>query len=489
MNIIGREREIRLLENVWSSKEAEFLALYGRRRIGKTYLIREFFSKKGLYFELTGLRKGSNLKQLENFSEKLSATFYQGTQIKTPVTWHDALNLLTKEIQKIGSKRRIIIFFDELPWLAKKRAGLIEEIDYFWNTEWSRIKNLIFIVCGSAASWMLDKVINEKGGLHNRFTKVMLLEPFNLSVTKQYLASRGIKLTNKQLLDIYMVMGGVAHYLKHIEKGKSSAQVINDLCFQQGNLLYEELPKLFNALFDTAEINKRIVKEIAKHRYGISREVLLTRLKIKSGGTFNQRIKELEASGFIQSFVPYGRKKKEHYFRIIDEYTMFYLKWIEPIAETKKLIRNHSYWQKKSNTPEWLSWAGYAFEDICYKHTFEIQQALELHNTACEIGSWRYAAASGSKENGAQIDLLYDRDDGAITLCEIKYSDNDFVIDKKYAKELLNKIDIFEKLTQTKKQIFLALITVSGMKKNMYSEEIVHQSISLNDLILQPQKK
>jgi len=270
--LTGREAEIKRFDAMYRAREAQFLALYGRRRVGKTYLVNEYFRDKGLFFDVTGIKKGNLHDQLETFSEKFSEVFYPNLSIQIPVRWRDAFKLLTDEIQKIPRSKKIIIFFDELPWLATKRSKCLAMLDHFWNTQWSKMPNVILIVCGSAASWMLEKIVNDKGGLHNRLTETMLLEPFNLKQTKQLLEQRNIKLNLKQVLDIYMVMGGIPYYLKAIRRGKSATQIINEICFSQNGLLLDEFDKLFSSLFDSAEMHTAIIRAIAKKRYGISRK-------------------------------------------------------------------------------------------------------------------------------------------------------------------------------------------------------------------------
>ncbi len=384
----------------------------------------------------------------------------------------------------MNPSKKIILFFDELPWLATKRSLLLQNLDYFWNTKWSRMPQVKLIVCGSSASWIINNLINAKGGLHNRLTKTILLEPFDLPETKLFLKSRGIKLNNKHILDIYMAMGGVAHYLNQIEKSKSAIQNINDICFKKTGLLYQEFPRLFKSLFDSADLNLKIFQEIAKKREGISRDELLKKVKLKSGRTFNLRLQELEASGFIKSITPYGNSKKGLSYRVSDEYSLFYFQWIAPFVSAKS-IHDLNYWQTKSQTPSFKTWAGYAFESVCFKHAHLIKKDLGLDKIHCETGSLRIFSSKGKNHafnQGAQIDLLFDRSDGVISLCEIKYSMDEFTIDKSYGKELLNKIESFKEFYLTKKQVFISFISTYGLKKNIWSKELVDAEIKFLDL-------
>jgi AAA+ ATPase superfamily predicted ATPase len=485
--IIGRKEELEIFNQIRRSKEAEFVAVYGRRRVGKTFLIREYFSDKGIYFETAGVKNLSLPEQLENFSRAFSKTFFNNIPLQVPKSWKKALDLLTQQIKAVPENKKIIIFLDELPWLASKRSGLISALDSYWNLSWSRIPNLILIVCGSAASWMLEFIVNAKGGLYNRLTKRILLESFNLRETSDFLKSRNINLKNKQILDLYMALGGIPYYLKEVEKGLSTSQIIDRLCFQKNGVFYSEFKNTFRSLFEDADENLEIVKEIAKAGNSISREQLIKATKTSSGGTFNRRIEELEASGFIKCFIPLGKKVRDRFYRIIDEYTLFYLKWIEPLINSGVFSKKKGYWQKIVKKPERTVWSGYAFENICFKHIDQIIHSLGIEDLIHSSGSWRYIPRKKSTEDGAQVDILFDRDDNAITLCEIKYSDKPFVIDKSYAKSLLQKIEVFEnhfptKKFPTKKQIFLSFITTYGLKKNMYSEDLVQSEVVLDNL-------
>ncbi len=478
--VIGREEETKLLQRLWSSKQAEFIAVYGRRRVGKTHLIRYLFNQKDRYMEVTGLKDGSTSQQLTNFAASLSLVFFGCAPIQIPKNWQQAFAMLTEQLKKLPKQKKLTLFLDELPWLATKRSGLLQQLDYYWNTTWSQYPNFKLIACGSAASWMLDNLINAKGGLYNRLTYSMLLRPFNLRSAQLLLESRKVRLSTKQLLDIYMVTGGIPHYLNQVARGQSAVQTINQLCFREDGLLYDEFPRLFKALFDQYDTNLLIIEKISQYRYGISREQLLSELKLSSGGTFNKRIAELEAAGFIKTFIPYGKAIKNHYYRTVDEYTQFYLKWIKPFSKTLRAQKN--YWQTQFQTAGFSSWAGFTFETICYQHLDEIIQQLGLVHIGCQASSWRYQAKNKSDEQGAQIDLLLDRDDGVITLCEMKYSKNLFSIDKTCAMNLIKKIDIFKKATGTKKQIDLVLITTEGLKDNAWSEELIDKVVTLEHL-------
>jgi hypothetical protein len=482
--LIGRKTEITILCNRLESKEAEFIAVYGRRRVGKTFLVKTVVNNYQYSFlEASGLKNGTLREQLANFMDAMAKTFHKSLINQRPKNWKEAFLLLTQEISRLPSDQTVVVFLDELPWLATPKSKLIQHIDYFWNNVWSSIPTFKLIVCGSAAAWMLEKLIHSKGGLYNRITSSILLSPFSLHETEQYLISRKIKLNYSQIVELYMVMGGVPHYLKHIEPGKSAIQNVDQLCFTKDGILYEEFARLFESLFDKAHKHENIVRSISKKRHGISRMELLDLAHMKSGGAFDKIINELEASGFIKRFVPYGKTAKDQYFRIIDEYTMFYLQWIASIKNKSSVAIKLNYWHTKYKTSAWESWSGYAFESICYKHIDQIITKLGITDIGCTIGSWRYVPKKEEpQKKGAQIDLLFDRDDDTITVCEIKYNDSDYILGKQYAMEILERNKLFCEQLRIKKQIFTCFITNEKVRKNLWSEEIVDENITTEDL-------
>jgi len=485
--IIGRKAEQLILNNVFNSKKAEFVAVYGRRRVGKTYLIDNFFANKACqYFSITGLRDGTLKQQLSIFSEKMSETFFAGTgiQVEAPKNWMQAFNLLTNTINQFVKQKKIVLFFDELPWLASKKSGFKNALDHYWNTKWSKDDRIILVVCGSAASWIIKHIINDKGGLHNRVTLQLPLYPFSLNETNAYLKYIGIKFNSHQVLELYMALGGIPHYLANVNASLSAAQNISALCFVRNGQLFDEFHKLFSSLFDNATAYIELIKIVATKRNGITRKELETKAKLSgTGGTLTERINALEQAGFIKGFVPIGYTEKGLCYRLIDEYCLFYLTWIHPVRKQLETEVEPNYWVSKVNSPAWRSWSGYAFEAVCLKHITHIKKALFIPPGALS-GAWYYQARDKSAEQGAQIDLLFDRDDGVVTLCEIKYCKTSFEIDKKYAVELQRKMSVFKERTKINKQLFLSMITAEALKKNRYSTELITSTATLDDLLM-----
>ena len=480
--IVGRVKEQHILKQLLKSPRAEFLALYGRRRVGKTFLVKNFFEKETcVFFYCSGLRDGTLIEQLEEFAKHIGNTFYNGAAIASRKRWLDAFEDLNKAILQISSRKRIVLFLDELPWMATPRSGLLQAIDYYWNRYWTHNKQIKLIICGSSASWIIDKVINNKGGLYNRVTQTINLDPFTLMETKDFLSSLGIKLNHKQILELYMIFGGIPHYLALIKKGRSAAQYVDEICFQKGGALINEFNRLFKALFSDADKYISLIRVIAKYPCGIGQSQLIKESSVPDGGRTKNKLEALENAGFIMQFIPHGHQEKGIYYKIIDEFTLFYLRWIEPNQKKiSKQDKSFGYWLSKTKSPNWKSWSGLAFEAVCYKHLAQIRKSLNIE-VGADVSSWRYAPRK-QENKGAQIDLLFDREDGAITICEIKYTNKPFVITKEYSKSLVNKIEVYKQQSKTEKQIFLTMITANGLKPSAYSGELIDSIVTLNDL-------
>ncbi len=486
MIIVGRKKEQRKLNDMFDSGASEFFAVYGRRRVGKTYLIRTFLKqKKCFYFQLSGEKHSNVSQQLKNFSLSMAETFYdKHLVLETPNTWHDAFQLLTQVMQEKVKKGKIVLFFDELPWLASPKSNFLSALDFYWNRYWVDMPHLKLIVCGSAASWMIKNIIRNRGGLHNRLTGRIRLEPFNLKETQQFLSEKYPNINNAQLLQIYSVMGGIPHYLKLLDAKLSITQNIDKLFFSADGELLGEFDELFSSLFSAADAYEEIVSILSQHPHGLSRQNLLAKLTLSSdGGNFNKKILALIEAGFLMELGSYGRPERLLTYRLIDEYSNFYLHWVLPKRKTiqrMKELREH--WQVISKTGEFHAWRGISFEMICYQHVLTICKAAAVAQVNF-MGNWSYIPKASDKKSGAQIDLVFDREDDTITLCEIKCTDKPFAITKKYAEELRSKLKIFREETKTKKHIVFLLLSAHGMQENAYSKELVNWSISLDDML------
>lgn len=477
MTIIGREKEQTKLNEILHSSAAEFIALYGRR-VGKTFLVRSFFkTKKCLYFQLSGEKKAKVSQQLKNFSLSMAETFYDKNLIlQTPASWHDAFQLLTQVIQEKAKKDKVVLFFDELPWLASQKSNFMSALDYYWNRYWVDMPCVKLIVCGSAASWMINNIIRSKAGLHNRLTGRIRLEPFHLKEAKQFLKEKYPNISNTQLLQIYSTMGGIPYYLKLLDAKISITQNIDKLFFSAEGELFGEFDELFSSLFSSAEAYEEIVMALAQHPHGLSRKNLLERLKLSSdGGNFNKKIQALIEAGFVMELGSYGRTERMPIYKLIDEYSNFYLSWVLPKKKTIERMKKLSdHWQTLSKSGEYYAWRGNAFEMLCYQHLLPLCKAAAITQVNF-MGSW--------SAPGAQIDLIFDRDDDTITIFEIKCTDKPFVITKKYAEELRNKLNVFREQTKTKKHLVLTLLSAHGLEENAYAKELVNWRINLDDIL------
>lgn len=467
---IERTEETNILQNALKTNESEMIAVIGRRRVGKTLLIRSVY-KKHIVFELTGSLQTPTKEQLENFAGQLQFFSKSPIKLATPKSWPDAFRQLTTFLEKQKTNQKKVLFFDELPWLASHKSRFLSAFGYFWNT-WASRKNLVVVICGSAASWMIEKVVNDKGGLHNRITKLISLSPFTLAETRKYLLSRKINLNLYQSIQLYMAMGGIPHYLKEIEPGKSAAQNIDAICFGKNGLLKDEFSNLYLSLFDNATNHISIIRALATKWKGLSRKEIVDISKLPDGGSVTKYLNELNQSGFISSYLPYGKTKKDTLYRLTDEYSLFYLKFIEG--------KRKQSWLNLSELQIWKSWSGYAFENICLKHSQQIKNALGISGVYSEESSFVFKGDESAK--GFQIDLLIDRQDNSINLCEMKFHESEFTITGAYAKTLRERTAQFRAKAKTRKSIFLTFISTFGIKPNMHSIGTVNQEITMGEL-------
>jgi len=472
--IIGREAEIAVLERLLQSKEPELLAIYGRRRVGKTFLIKTYF-KPHLIFSCSGQFNGKTPEQLINFTEQLNLFFPGNKTMLAPDTWQKAFQRLRECIDSRKDNKKKVVFFDELPWLDNHKSGFLSSFSYFWNMYAAQRGDILVVICGSAASWIINKVVNNKGGLHNRITQRIRLLPFTLKETENYLHHRNIKLERYQLLQLYMAMGGVPAYLNAIERGKSTAQNIENICFSKDGALANEFDNLYAALFNSPERHIQVIQALAKKNKGLTRSEILKTGKLLTGGGVTEVLNELTESGFVSKVYPYGKKEKESLYHLTDEFSFFYFKFMQHPKGHEK-----GQWLSRQATQTYVSWCGYAFENICLKHIAQIKKALQIGGVQSTESSW--VKGGDDSQNGTQIDLLIDRADQSINICEMKFSQSDFSIEKKYAAELENKVKIFKASTKTRKTLFLTMITTYGVKKNNYFTNLVHNEIVMSDL-------
>ncbi len=468
--IIGRKHELNLLAETMISKQAELLAIYGRRRVGKTFLIREYY-KKNFIFEVTGLSKGTLSDQLENFTKELQIKT-KDKSIVVPKKWLQAFTLLEQYIEGLSTKNKKVVFIDEFPWMATPRSKFLMAFENFWNHFASKRDDLIIVICGSAASYMITNIVKNRGGLHNRITKKIRLLPFNLNETELFLKHKGIKYTHYDILQLYMAIGGIPHYLGNLKKGDSVAQNIDRLCFAKDGLLNDEFNLLFKSLFKNSDVHMLIVGVLATTRKGINRSELIKKINVKSGGDFTLKLQELIESGFVSEYSYYQNKKKLNLYRLSDEYSLFYLKYIAEIIKG-----GAGTWQKLFKKPSYKIWSGFSFETVCLKHIKQVKKGLKIDAIYSTNSSWF--------NKNAQIDLLIDRDDNVINICEMKFYNSPYTINKTHYNNLKNKLSEFENENNTNKNNFLTMITTYGIIQNKYSTEIVENELTMGNLFIE----
>lgn len=482
MKFVSRTEELNILKREYGKKSSSFVAVYGRRRIGKTELIDHFLKSTNCFtFSVTGAYESTLKSHLANFANKLSLAF--GVEEYEFKDWDEAFKVLREQIEKTKLPQgcKFSVFIDELPWLAEmKNRGFKGALSLFWNDFASKRHDIFLIVCGSATSWIINHIIEDNGSLANRVTGIIHLHPFTLGETKTFFKSMGFKgLSHKVMLDYYMVLGGVAHYLKLLDPKASFVQNVQRLFFTQNGLLRTEYSHLFRSLFKNHKVHELIVKYLSMTWSGMTLSELGKKRGLQTGAVLSNALKELEASGFLVRRTKYGQVKRDTLYSLNDPFIYFFTKWVNDTAMVN-LIQNPNYFQKTFKTASYSSWSGFAFENIAHMHILQIKKALGISGV---LSSSHYWSERGEKTKfGAQIDILLKRDDDVINIIECKYYNKMFTIDKRYANELNNKEEAFREHSSYQGAIQTILLTVEGVTKNSYYDEIVTDDFTVDIL-------
>lgn len=472
--IIGREEEKDKLDKILQSNQAEFLAIYGRRRVGKTFLIRQHLQGR-IVFELAGTKEGTIEQQLLNFFGEYLRRTERKQEISAPQTWFQAFDYLAAYLFELPQpETKHVVFLDEMPWMDTPRSEFTPALEFFWNQHVSRMDHVLLIACGSASSWIRKKLINARGGLYNRITQRIKLMPFNLYETALFLQSLGVQLPQYQILELYMAMGGIPFYLKEVERGKSAAQLIDDICFSPQGLLREEYNQLYHSLFRNAGHHIAIIEALAARPQGMSRKEIAATTRI-SEGPLSKTLEELVECDFISLFPPLLKKKKDAVYKLTDLYSLFYLKFIQPNP-----VGGGRIWEQLSRQSAYLAWSGYAFENICLMHIRQIKSALGISGVYTRHGSWKFEGDDSLP--GAQVDMIIDRADQIIHLCEAKFTKENYTLSKEAATRLRLRKTIFKQATQTKKAVFTTLLTTYPALQNKHYLEEVDGEITMEEL-------
>lgn len=467
--ILGREKELDILRNAALDDKSRFIAVYGRRRIGKTFLIREAFGYR-FTFQHAGLSDGGLKEQIFAFESSIKDA--GGNFSSKAKNWLEAFEDL-KDLIRASNEERKIIFIDELSWMDTKSSDLIVALEHFWNGWASARKDIVLIISASATSWMLNNVIHNKGGLYNRLTDRIGLDTFTLSECERYVNACGINLNRDQILQYYMIFGGVPYYWTFLKKGLSIPQNVDQILFEKDAPLKDEFDHLYSSIFRYPETYIKIIKTLGRKKAGMTREELIDESGIPNSGNLSKKLEELEHCGFIRKYTSYGKKSKDAVYQLIDNFTLFYYQFME------KGVTDPHFWSGQINSPKTNAWMGLAYERVALRHITQIKKKLGISGVQTEEHSWHAAPDKEKGLPGAQIDLLIVRKDRVINLCEAKYSSSEYLVTKEDDESLKRKISVFTQTTNTRDAIYPVLITNTGVVDNPYAMN--YQSIIISD--------
>ena len=465
--IVGRQEEQKTLQKCFESPKAEFVAIYGRRRIGKTFLVKQFF-KEEFDFYTTGVYQVSKAEQLRNWKKQLQKFSGQSTNI--PKNWFEAFDQLENYLRTL-KKKRIVVFIDELPWLDTPKSNFLRALEMFWNCWGAVCQRLILVVCGSATTWMVNKLLGDKGGLHNRVTRPIYLAPFSLLETRKYLAKENFDWSDSEIVETYMCLGGTPYYLSLLDSSLSLRQNIDKLFFKRNAVLRTEYDFLFRSLFNESTIYRKVVELLSAKLVGLTRNAIISGLGAADNGKLSEVLENLEKCDFIRHYQSFGKKRNEALFQLTDMFTLFFLRFVKDYKGM-----NENAWSNLSDSKR-NAWQGYAFEQVCIHHVAQVKAALGISGIESDVCSW--SKKNGKK--GSQIDLIIDRSDKVIDLCEIKYCDRPFEIKKDYAEWLKERRDIFRDDVKTNKTLHLTMIAPFGVANGKYAS-LIQSIVKAEDL-------
>lgn len=471
--LIGRQKQIETFDSIVAHEESALCVVYGRRRVGKTFLINSYFHDE-FAFKCTGLSKKGKNEQLQNFTGALNRYASGKDTFLTPSSWYEAFESLRQLlISKQNSQTKQIVFIDELPWMDTPRSNLITALEHFWN-DWACTQpNIVMIICGSATSWISKKILKNRQGLHNRTDYRIYVEPFTLAESKAYLESRGIVLEDRDIAECYMIMGGIPYYLKQMRKGQSLAQNIDEMFFMRNGRLEGEYQELYASLYENPEPYVKVVEALGTKNKGLTKEELIRTTKLTDNGHLKDVLDDLDRCNIIRRYQGYGKQVRMAVYQLIDPFTLFHLRFIR-----KAQLSDKNYWTFQLATPTHNTWCGLAFEQLCLLHHRQIEQGLGIHGIQTEVYAW---TTPSEAEEKAQIDLIIQRADHLINVCEMKYYDSEYTLNKRDAENLRRRVRIFRESCSIKAAIHPVLITTFGLKNNEYASAF-QNVIKLSDL-------
>lgn len=478
--MVGREREIRELNRLYNRKRADLVAIYGRRRVGKTFLIDETFGSR-ITFRHAGLSpadqqpEGMLKAQLEHFYRSLKE---QGMEKpEKPSSWMEAFYQLECFLKQKDNGERQLVFLDEMPWMDTPRSGFMQAFEGFWNNWACHRKNIMVIVCGSANSWILDNLINNHGGLYNRVTYEIKLSPFSLQECEQLFRENGVRFSRYDIAQSYMIFGGIPYYLEYIDAELSLAQNVDYLFFSRSAKLANEFVRLFDSIFDDSETARNIIRLLYTRNAGFTRSEIIENLQLPNGSRISRILNALTAGDFIIRYVPFGMSKRKVHYKLTDPFCLF---WLHFLGEKTELTED--YWQQRVTSQSVVVWRGYAFENLCFNHIPQIKRALGISGVITSASAW---SKRSEDQEGTQIDLLLFRNDNVVNMCELKYYGNEFTVDLQYYKKILYRQELLLKDISAKYAVHSTLITTFGLKRNEYAGAFL-KVVLLDDLFERP---
>ena len=473
--LIGRKNEREQFDDIYATKKPALVAVYGRRRVGKTFLVRQHFNNN-FDFSFTGNYQMSRQGQLSLFNQELRR--FSGQDYPLVKDWFSAFEQLRQYLSSLDNER-LVLFFDELPWMETPKSNFIQAFSYFWNTWASTRQGLKLFVCGSSTTWMMENLIGDKGGLYGRVTHTIYLAPFTLGETEAYLHANGIRWNRYQMLETYMIMGGIPFYLEMLKPKLTFDQNIDNLFFAANAPLRMEYGFLFRSLFNDAQLYRQVVETIAKHSQGMTRQQTKEDLGMADGGALTVVLENLVRCDFLRRYAAFGKSERNALYQLTDLFSLFHLSFV---ADNNG--QDQQFWSNMRENPSRVAWRGYAFEQVCLHHIPQIKEAIGIKAVLSNVCSWScptFTDKDGNPWQGTQIDLLIDRRDQVINICEMKYANDVYIIDKDYEERLRRRLSTFQHLTRTRKALHLTFITTYGLSRNTHSGN-VQTEVTMGDL-------
>jgi AAA+ ATPase superfamily predicted ATPase len=404
---IGRKVEIAQLTALIDLPRPSIAVIYGRRRVGKSELIRHVTQGKNvLSFE--GLEGQPKHKQIKNFLFQLSAQ--SNIREKNISDWPDALILL----RTLTQDGQWIIILDEFQWMANYQNELVSVIKMIWEKYLSQNPDLTLILCGSIASFMKSKVL-KSSALYGRTDYELNLHELNLSEISEFFPGKG----SDEVIDTAMLVGGIPKYLELISEYPSLYDALEPLAFSQDGFFKTEYDRLFASHFGKKPIFMKIIQTLATNPYGLTTGKLAKEMQVASGGTLCHQLDDLESAGFLHSIIPFDKPEgsKLRKYILMDAYVRFYHSIIR--GSMKETTPPNTQFHAIMSSPRYAAWAGMAFEFLCMRHHKEISRILGFHGIPYTAGPFFQRKTLDTP--GVQIDLLFERSDKILVLCEMKY--------------------------------------------------------------------